>query len=72
LTGRLVREAEALGVPLREVPSEHTKQIHEGLPDILERLGSFEDSVERRRTVGGTSKASVEAQLDALEQFFSN
>ncbi len=72
LTGQLVREAETLGVRLREVPSDRAKQIHEGLPGILERLGSFEDSVERRRTVGGTSRASVEAQLDALESLFSS
>ena len=72
LTGRLVRQAETLGVRLREVPSDRAKQIHEGLPGILERLGSFEDSVERRRTVGGTSRASVEAQLDALDSLFSS
>ncbi len=72
LTGQLVRQAETLGVRLREVPTDRAKQIHEGLPGILERLGSFEDSVERRRTVGGTSRSSVEAQLDALESLFSS
>ncbi len=72
LTGQLVREAETLGVQLREVPSDRAKQIHEMLPGILGRLGSFEDSVERRRTVGGTSKASVDAQLDALETLFAS
>ena len=71
LTGQLVREAESLGVPLREVSSEQTEKIHDALPAILDALGSFEDSVERRRTVGGTSRASVESQLDDLERIFS-
>ena len=71
LTGQLVREAESLGVPLREVSSEQAEKIHDALPAILDALGSFEDSVERRRTVGGTSRASVESQLDDLERIFS-
>ena len=71
LAGRLVREAEDLGVSLRELPAERARKIHEVLPDVLGRLGSFEDSVERRRTSGGTSRASVEAQLGVLEQTFA-
>lgn len=71
LAGRLVREAEDLGVSLRELPAERARKIHEALPDVLGRLGSFEDSVERRRTSGGTSRASVEAQLGVLEQAFA-
>ncbi len=70
LAGRLVLEAEDLGVSLRELPAERARKIHEVLPDVLGRLGSFEDSVERRRTAGGTSRALVEAQLRVLERAF--
>lgn len=71
LAGRLVREAEALGVSLREVPPARAEAIHVGLPAVLGRLGSFEESVERRLTPGGTSRVSVEAQLEALERTFA-
>jgi argininosuccinate lyase len=71
LTGRLVREAESLGVSLGEVPAERAAAIHGRLPAVMGRLGSFEDSVERRLTPGGTSRASVVAQLEALEQTFA-
>jgi argininosuccinate lyase len=70
MAGRLVQAAETLGVPLRDVPPDRAAGIHGSLPDVLARLGSFEDSVERRRTVGGTSRASVVVQLDDLEQEF--
>jgi len=71
LAGRLVREAEDLGVSLRELPAERARKIHEVLPDVLGRLGSFEDSFERPRTPGGTSRASVEPQLGVLERAFA-
>jgi argininosuccinate lyase len=70
LAGRLVQAAETLGIPLRDVPPDRAAGIHGSLPDVLVRLGSFEDSVERRRTVGGTSRASVVVQLDDLEREF--
>ena len=37
----------------------------------LERLGDWEASVERRATPGGSSRASVIAQLEALERAFA-
>ena len=66
LVGRLVRAAEELDIPLREVAAEKARTIHEALPDILNNLGSFEDSVERRASEGGASRASVMAQLERL------
>ena len=41
------------------------------LPALIAGLGQWEDSVERRGTAGGSSKASVLVQLKTLEQEFS-
>lgn len=71
LVGRLVRAAEETGVALRSVPGPEVAAIHESLPDILAGLGSFEDSVERRVSAGGTSRASVVAQIEGLASRFT-
>ena len=70
LVGRLVREAEALGRPITEVPVAAASAIHPALPDLLATLGGWEESIERRATAGGSSKAAVSAQLAELSQVF--
>ena len=69
--GQLVREAERLNVPLDRVPHAAAAAIHPALATALERLGDWEASVERRATPGGSSRASVLAQLEALERAFT-
>ena len=69
--GRLVREAERLNTPLDRMPVGAAAAIHPALAPALERLGDWEASVERRATPGGSSRASVESQLDALERVFA-
>jgi argininosuccinate lyase len=71
LAGRLVRAAEEAGVALRSVLGPEAAAIHESLPDVLAGLGSFEDSVERRVSAGGASRASVEAQIEELAARFN-
>jgi argininosuccinate lyase len=71
LVGRLVREAETAGVPLDRVSPAAAEKIHPALPDALARLGSWEDSVERRATPGGSSRASVLEQITELEAAFA-
>ncbi len=71
LAGKLVRTAEELGTSLRDVPTDRAEAIHAALPDILSRLGSFEESTERRATVGGTARDAVVAQLEAIEGRFA-
>lgn len=66
--GQLVREAERLGLALTAVPRNVAAAIHPRLPDLIATLGSFADSVERRATAGGSSRASVETQLAELQQ----
>jgi argininosuccinate lyase len=71
LTGRLVREAENRGVALSDVPAERAANIHPALPAVLSALGSWEDSIERRTTLGGSSRAAVARQLEALASAFA-
>ncbi|MEX0691626.1 MAG: argininosuccinate lyase [Gemmatimonadales bacterium] len=66
LTGKLVRAAEQAGVAIPDVNEAVARGIHEALPGILQALGTFADSVERRGTVGGSGKASVMAQSAEL------
>jgi argininosuccinate lyase len=70
LIGRLVQEAEGLGRPLNDVPADRALAIHPDLPHLLAGLGGWEDSIERRATVGGSSRAAVAAQIGELAAAF--
>jgi argininosuccinate lyase len=70
LVGKLVRTAEEAGVLLTEVDTRVAAKIHPALADALAEIGDWEDSVERRATVGGSSRASVEQQIAELETAF--
>jgi argininosuccinate lyase len=71
LVGRLVRAAEDAGVPLDAVSADRAAAIHPRLPAILAGLGGWEDSIERRATLGGSSRAAVARQQDALVRWFA-
>ncbi len=68
LVGRLVREAERAGIPLDRVAPAVAAQIHPALAAALSQLGTWEDSIEARATPGGSSRQSVEDQLDELRK----
>jgi len=70
LVGRLVREAEKARVPLDKVPAGVAAAIHPALGAAMTQLGTWEDSVESRATVGGASRASVDGQIDELRRAF--
>jgi argininosuccinate lyase len=69
--GQLVREAERLGVALDAVPTAAAAAIHPALPGALAGLGGWEESVEHRATPGGSSRASVQAQIEELQRLFT-
>ncbi len=71
LVGRLVRAAEDGGVALDAVPPDRAAAIHPRLPAILADLGSWEESIERRATIGGSSRAAVARQQEALRGAFA-
>jgi argininosuccinate lyase len=70
LVGRLVKAAEGLGLPITQIPPAQAAAIHSALPELLAGLGGWEESIERRATAGGSSKAAVEAQLAELTRLF--
>ena len=70
LIGKLVRAAEQAGVPLDRVSPAVATGIHPALGPALERLGSWEQSVESRATPGGASRASIDAQIEELRRAF--
>jgi argininosuccinate lyase len=69
--GRLVREAEQRGVGLDRVPVPVAAGIHPALGAALGKLGTWEDSIERRATPGGSSRRSVEEQIEELRRAFT-
>jgi argininosuccinate lyase len=70
LIGRLVRAAEQAGVTLDKVPAKVATEIHPALGPALAQLGTWEQSVESRATAGGSSRASVESQIEELRRSF--
>lgn len=70
VVGQLVWHAEAAGASLAEVPREVARRLHADLPALLDEIGEWDASVERRPTEGGSARASVEHQLDALHRRF--
>jgi argininosuccinate lyase len=70
LVGKLVREAEKTGVALDKVPAAAAAKIHPALATALTQLGTWEDSVEARATQGGSSRKSVEDQIEDLKKEF--
>ena len=71
LVGRLVREAERDGLDLPAVPADRAAAIHPALPEVLAALGTWEDSVERRGTEGGSARGAVARQLEDLARAFA-
>jgi argininosuccinate lyase len=70
LVGKLVREAERTGVALDKVSAAAATKIHPALASALTQLGTWEDSVEARATRGGSSRKSVEDQIEELKKAF--
>ena len=70
IVGALVRRAEELGVDVDRVPQAEATAVDPRLAGVLARLGGPEQSVERRRTPGGTGRAAVMRQLEAAERTF--
>ncbi|OQA41004.1 MAG: Argininosuccinate lyase 1 [Chloroflexi bacterium ADurb.Bin325] len=67
LVGRAVRRAEELGCPLRAVPPAELRAISPHLAAAeMAAVWDFERSVEQRAVAGGTARAAVLAQIEAL------
>jgi argininosuccinate lyase len=61
--GRLVREAEALGVGLADLGEETLRAVHPRLSAAVRRVLTPEAAVAARRAVGGTAPANVRREI---------
>jgi argininosuccinate lyase len=64
LVGRAVRRAEALGVPLRELPLTEFQTISDAFESDLYAVFDHRRSVEARDSYGGTATAAVHQQIE--------
>ncbi len=66
LVGRAVRRSEQLGRRLRDLPLADLQAISPHFTAAIAGVWDFERSVEQRQASGGTARAAVEAQIEAL------
>ncbi|KAJ9663556.1 argininosuccinate lyase [Neophaeococcomyces mojaviensis] len=69
ISGRVVALAEKEGMPMDKLSLLQLQGVDSRFgEDVMEVLGSYEASVEKRTVLGGTSKASVQEQIQRLEE----
>lgn len=72
VSGRAVALAEAKGCQLHELSLEDYRKLHQLFTDDVMEVFDFEASVERRKAIGGPSRATVERQVQVLRQALRN
>ena len=70
IVGKLVRVAEAKGCTIAEVPLDELKALNAAFDTDIKDVWSFETSVERRCSTGGTAKSSVLKQLAEIKEYY--
>jgi argininosuccinate lyase len=68
IVGRVVRRAEELGCTLSALPLAELQAISPVFTADVATVWSIEQSVEQRTVIGGTARAAVQAQIDALRR----
>ena len=63
ITGRIVRRALVLRLPLEALPLEEMQSVHEGIREDVRASLSLESLLDKRQTLGGTSPIRVKAEL---------
>ena len=71
VVGRLVRLAEERGVDVTALEAEAVEAVHPELARVLPGLGSWEASVERRNTAGGSSRDALTVQFAELRHLLT-
>eukprot|EP00940_MAST-03C_sp_MAST-3C-sp2_P002796 g2796.t1 len=66
ISGQAVQLAETKGVSLADLTVDDMRGIHGSFEDDVSEIWSMEQSVESRSATGGTSRKSVEAQIEKL------
>jgi argininosuccinate lyase len=68
LVGQAVRQAEELGVSLKELDLTDYKAIHPAFNEDVYQVLDFQRSVEARDTEGGTAPKAVRAQIEQAKK----
>ncbi len=68
IVGQVVRRAEELGVPIDTLSLEELQTISQHFQADVAAVWDVEIAVERRRTIGGTAKESVQAQIETARR----
>jgi argininosuccinate lyase len=69
ISGEAVRMAEETGVPLSSLTCTQLKTLHEAFEEDVEEVWSYETSVERKDSTGGTSKRAVLEQVTTMRAY---
>ncbi|KAG8731138.1 argininosuccinate lyase [Ceratobasidium sp. 428] len=66
ISGRAVALAESLGVQISDITLEQYKQLSPKFEEDVMGVFDFEKSVEQRNAIGGTSRQTVDRQIEVL------
>ncbi|KIP08178.1 hypothetical protein PHLGIDRAFT_104769 [Phlebiopsis gigantea 11061_1 CR5-6] len=72
ISGRAVALAESRKCQLNDLTLQDYQQLNEKFTDDIHSVFDFEASVERRESIGGTSKKMVERQISVLRASLAN
>jgi argininosuccinate lyase len=72
ISGRAVALAEARKCQLNDLTFEDYKSLSDKFAEDVHEVFDFEASVERRESIGGTSKKMVERQIQVLRNVLAN
>ncbi len=70
ITGKAVAKAEELGVDLSKIPFEELKKIDDSIKSDVMEILSLQNSMNARKSYGGTSEASTKEQLEYFKKWF--
>lgn len=71
MSGRAVALAESRKCQLNELTLADFKSLNENFSEDIHSVFNFEASVERRESIGGTSKKMIERQVSVLREVLS-
>jgi argininosuccinate lyase len=71
IAGAAVRMAEVQGVVLQDLALEDLQTLHKAFDEDVTAVWSFEASVDRRDVPGGTSRRSVQEQIERLRAWLN-
>ncbi len=72
ISGRAVALAEARKCQLDDLSFEDYKSLSDKFSEDIHSIFDFEASVERRESIGGTSRKMVERQIQVLRNVLAN